>query len=65
MKFMRSLRLTAVELLAAPALARSVHAAQPGGGPIPSVSEPETFILLGAGLVIAAVLLQRCRKKST
>jgi hypothetical protein len=39
-----------------------VYAAHPGGEPLPSVSEPETFILLGAGMVIAAMVFHRFKK---
>jgi hypothetical protein len=35
------------------------------GGSALSVTEPETFILLGAGMVIAALLFHRFGKKTT
>jgi hypothetical protein len=45
--------------------AGQAYAAQNVGLPVLAVSEPETFILLGSGMVIAAMLFRRFKRKAT
>ena len=47
------------------ALSRSARTDNSSAIPIHPVSEPETFILLGAGMVIAALIFQLVSRKST